>query len=120
MEGLVAFLLLATILLCALLNRRIRLLRADEQVLRTVIFDLNNAVTRADKAVAELRALSGETEHVLQDGIQKAEEMSVHLSHSVREGERVWKRITTIVNATDPFSEGNRSSNAGVGVGRAA
>ena len=54
-EGLVAILLMLTVGYCMLLNRRLKLLKADEQSLRATISELVTATEIAERAVAGLK-----------------------------------------------------------------
>ena len=54
-EGLVAILLMLTVGYCMLLNRRLKLLKADEQSLRATISELVTATEIAERAIAGLK-----------------------------------------------------------------
>lgn len=101
-EGLVALLLLITIGFCIALNRRIRMLRADEQMLRSVIGDLNSATIRAENAIAGLRVAAKEASEALSGQMRDAEDMAHELRRSVESGESVVTRIAAITRAAAP------------------
>lgn len=101
-EGLVALLLLITIGFCIALNRRIRMLRSDEQMLRTVVADLNAATMRAEGAIANLRRAVNESNDALTGQMQGAEATADALRRQVSAGEGVIARIFAITKAAQP------------------
>lgn len=108
-EGLVSFLLTIMIVLCCLLNRRIRLLRSDEQVLRSGIADLNRAFTQAEAAVSALRLTSQEARDTLMERMTQAEDLSALLNSRIREGDLLVKRIAAIARVTSFNSDRDSS-----------
>ena len=66
-EMLVAILLALTIAYCISLNRRLKLLRADEQSLRATISELVTATEIAERAIAGLKLTVDECEAGLGD-----------------------------------------------------
>lgn len=101
-EGLVAVLLLITIGFCVALNRRIRLLRSDEQMLRTVVADLNAATMRAEGAIANLRRAVNESNEALTSQMHGVDAKAEELHRQIAAGEGVIARIFAITKAAQP------------------
>ena len=124
-EGLVALLLLITIGFCVALNRRIRLLRSDEQMLRTVVADLNAATMRAENAIANLRRAVNESNDALTTQMHGVDIKTEELHQQIAAGEAVIARIFAITKAAQPAKGALPSASpqrpaANAGKGRAA
>jgi cytochrome c biogenesis protein ResB len=76
MEGLVACLLLVTVVYCALLERRIRTFRNGQESLRHLVAELDAATHRAEAAVGGLAATTREAEGALEDRLREARSLS--------------------------------------------
>ncbi|GBD46878.1 DUF6468 domain-containing protein [Methylopila sp. Yamaguchi] len=98
-ESLVAVLLVATIAYCALLNRRLGKLRADEGVMRETITELVASTHAAERAIVALRAALGHCEDTLAERLGRAETMSTAIAGQLSAGEEVIERITRIAKA---------------------
>lgn len=98
-ESLVAVLLVATIAYCAVLNRRLGRLRADEDVMRATITELVSATHAAERGVVALRATLGHCEETLAERLGRAQEMSNAIAGQLGEGEQVIDRISKIARA---------------------
>ena len=98
-EGLVSILLLLTIGYCMTLNRRLKMLRADESVLRNTIAELSAASQRAEAAIAGLRVAAGEAENHLAVQTRDAHEISQQLAGHVSEGEGIISKLAAITKA---------------------
>lgn len=96
-EVLVCFLLAATIGWCVVLDRRLRVLKADEQVMRKTIGDLIAATEKAERAVAGLRSVVSECDRSIATHLDQAERQSQELLLQIRSGDEVISRIGRIV-----------------------
>ncbi|ACL59581.1 DUF6468 domain-containing protein [Methylobacterium nodulans] len=101
-DGLVAVLLVASIVSSVRLSRRITRLKADEAALRRTIGDLMVATESAERAITGLRATLGECERTLAERLTVAEAMTAGLADGVRAGEEVVTRIGRIVAQARP------------------
>ncbi len=106
-EGLVSILLFLTIGYCMVLNRRLKMLRADETMLRNTIQELAAASHRAEKAIAGLRVAAGETENHLAVQTRDAHEISRMLARRVGEGEKIVAKLAAITQAATPSKPGS-------------
>lgn len=95
-EGLVAVLLVACMVTCARLGRRIARLQADEASMRAVIAELVQATDNADRAITGLRVTLGECDRTLAERLRTAERYAADLANQVEAGETVMNRIMQI------------------------
>ncbi|MCC6776562.1 MAG: chemotaxis protein [Hyphomicrobiales bacterium] len=86
-ESLVAALLVLTIGYCALLNRRLKRLKGDEQALRGTIAELITATEIAGRAVAGLKAAAQECDGTLGERMRAAERLSIAMARQLKAGE---------------------------------
>ena len=98
-EILVAILLALTIGYCMLLNRRLKLLKADEQSLRATISELVTATEIAERAIAGLKLTVDECEIGLGERLRSAERFTADLDRSIAAGKDLFERLTQIVTA---------------------
>lgn len=98
-EMLVAILLALTIAYCISLNRRLKLLRADEQSLRATISELVTATEIAERAIAGLKLTVAECEDGLGARLRSADRFTADLDRSIGAGKDVLDRLTRIVVA---------------------
>lgn len=96
-DGLVAVLLVATIVSSIRLSRRIVLLKGDEAALRQTIGDLMAASQTAERAIAGLRNALGECDRTLAERLGTAERYAADIAAQVEAGEGVIARIGAIV-----------------------
>jgi hypothetical protein len=82
-ESLVAILLMLTIGYCMLLNRRLKLLRADEDALRATIGELITATEIAERAIAGLKLTARDCEIGLGERLTRAERVTVELDRKL-------------------------------------
>ncbi|MGH6671057.1 MAG: DUF6468 domain-containing protein [Xanthobacteraceae bacterium] len=82
-ESLVAILLIFTIGYCMLLNRRLKLLRADEGALRATIAELVTATEIAERAIAGLKITARDCELGLGERLARAERVSADLDRKL-------------------------------------
>lgn len=102
MIGLVTELLLCVLLATSigysiLLDRRLRLMKADEQTMRKTILDLMTATESAERAVAGLRNVVRECDQTISGHLEKAERQSQDLMAHIQSGDDVIARIGRIV-----------------------
>jgi hypothetical protein len=98
-ESVVAFLLMLTIGYCYLLNRRLKMLKADEQSLRATISELVTATEIAERAIGGLKVTVHECDMTLGERLRKAERVTIELDRAVTAGKEVLGRVTQIVAA---------------------
>jgi hypothetical protein len=116
-DGLVAILLVLTIGYCVLLNRRLKLLKADEQSLRATISELVTATQIAERAIGGLKLTVHECDMGLGERLRKAERMTVEIDRTIVAGKELLSRLSQIVTAgrgvappiEPPPAEGRRS-----------
>lgn len=113
-ESLVAALLLVTIAYCMLLNKRLKLLRADEQSLKATIGELITATEIAERAIGGLKVTVRECNDNLGGQLSTAAEMCDRLGTHIHAGETVLHRLSRIAIAarTQPEEAQARSKNA--------
>lgn len=102
MIGLVTELLLCVLLATSigysiLLDRRLRLMKADEQTMRKTIVDLVSATEKAERAVAGLRNLINDCDQSIAGHLREAERHTHDLAEQIRTGDDVIARIARIV-----------------------
>lgn len=98
-ELLVAVLLALTIVYCMRLNRRLKLLKADEHSLRATISELVTATEIAERAIAGLKLTVQECELGLGARLRSADRFTADLDRSVAAGKDLLDRLTQIVTA---------------------
>jgi Domain of unknown function (DUF6468) len=98
-EMLVAILLALTIAYCISLNRRLKLLKADEQSLRATISELVTATEIAERAIAGLKLTVDECEAGLGARLRSADRFTADLDRSLAAGKDVYDRLARIVVA---------------------
>lgn len=102
---LVAVLLVATIISSVGLSRRMARMRADESAMRSTIADLIVATDTAERAIAGLKSLLGESDRTLSERLRTAERYSEDLATRVHAGETVMSRIAHIVDTSRRAAE---------------
>ncbi len=98
-ESLVAVLLLLTILYCARLNARLKLLKADESAMKATIVELVNATERAERAIAGLKLTVQEAEETLAPQLRDADAFNLAMTENLRAGDDVLGRLRQIAHA---------------------
>ena len=101
-EGLVAILLMLTVGYCMLLNRRLKLLKADEHSLRATISELITATEIAERAIAGLKLTVRECDQNLGERLRTAERFCADIERQLAAGDQVLDRLARIVSATRP------------------
>ena len=95
----VAGLLAVSILYCARLERRLRAIETSGADLRKTIEELDGAIERAARAVADLKTTASDSERTLSDRLDAARRRSAELSERIRAGSEVIACISRIVSA---------------------
>jgi hypothetical protein len=98
-DGMVAILLVLTISYCIMLNRRLKLLKADEQSLRATISELVTATEIAERAIGGLKLTVHECDMGLGERLRKAERVSIEIDRSVVAGKDLVSRLSQIAVA---------------------
>jgi hypothetical protein len=106
-ESLVAVLLMLTIGYCMMLNRRLKLLRGDEQALRATISELVTATEIAERAIAGLKITARECDIGLGERLTRAERLSGDLDRKLATGKEVVAHLAQIAAASRRADEPN-------------
>lgn len=93
MDALLAILLAATVGYCAVLERRLRHLRSDQQGLMKTIRDLNLAIATAQNSLRALHGAADEAEQKLSRHVTQGRALADELSLLASAGERIATRI---------------------------
>ncbi len=101
-ESLVAVLLLLTIAYCAILNNRLKRLKADEQSLKATIGELITATEIAERAVAGLKATAHECDATLGGRLRTADACCAELNQQIKAGDALLKRLSRVLAAARP------------------
>jgi hypothetical protein len=104
-ETLVAILLMLTVGYCMLLNRRLKLLKADEHSLRATISELVTATEIAERAIAGLKVTVHECDVGLGQRLNRAEVMVSEFDRRLTVGKDVLHRLSQIAIAARPQPE---------------
>jgi Domain of unknown function (DUF6468) len=92
-EILLSCLLLATVIYCALLERKLSALRKGQDGLKETIGELNRAIVSASVSMRTLRATADDAGKGLQEQVGKARGLIDELSLLTASGERIAQRI---------------------------
>jgi chromosome segregation ATPase len=103
-ESLVAALLMLTIGYCMLLNKRLKLLKADEHSLKATIGELITATEIAERAIGSLKLTVRDVNEHLGNKIATASEMSEQLRKHLQESDNILRRLSKIAIAARPAS----------------
>jgi hypothetical protein len=117
---LVAILLALTIIYCISLNRRLKVLKADEQSLRATISELVTATEIAERAIAGLKLTVQECEAGLGERLRSADRFTADFDRSVAAGQDLLERLTRIVVAGGGAMPATRPKAPAAAVTRAA
>src|SRR5204862_6942471 len=101
-ESLVAVLLMLTVGYCMLLNKRLKLLKADEHSLKATIGELITATEIAERAIGSLKHTVRDVNEHLVNKNATAADMSEQLKRQLAEGEIVLRRLSKLVIAGRP------------------
>ena len=95
----VAFLLMLTIGYCMLLNRKLKLLKADEQSLRATISELVTATEIAERAIGGLKLTVHECDMGLGERLRRSERVTIEMDRAIVAGKDLLARLSQIVSA---------------------
>ena len=98
-DCIVAILLMMTIGYCMMLNRRLKLLKADEQSLRATISELVTATEIAERAIGGLKITVHECDMGLGERLRKAERLAGDIDRAMVSGKDLISRLSQIVSA---------------------
>ncbi len=93
LNGIVAALLVATIVYSIRLNSRLEALRKGKEEFGTFIADFNKSVVSAEAALAQLKEASGESGNELKNLVGKAQALSDDLSFLLQRGADMADRL---------------------------
>ena len=105
-ESLVAVLLVFTIGYCALLNKRLKRLKADESSMRGIIAELITATEIAERAIGGLKVTVRECDENLGAQLSMGAALSAKLSKQVTAGDEILHRLSQIAMAARPSNAG--------------
>jgi hypothetical protein len=105
-ESLVAVLLLLTILYCARLNSRLKLLKADERAMKTTITELVLATENAERAIGMLNSTQRGAEDTLATQLRSADMFNTAIAENLKAGEDVLDRLRKIAFAGGMLDRG--------------
>ena len=119
LDGLVAALLLATVIYCFILNRRLSVMRDAQSEMRNLISEFNRAIEQARSGVETLKETAADAGDQLGREIDKARAMADELLVMTGSGERLAERLegdigkvrgtTRQAAATEPEAGGQQS-----------
>jgi hypothetical protein len=95
-EGIVAVLLVLTLVYCAVLNKRLKRLKADEHSLKATIAELITATEIAERAIGGLKLTVRDCNDNLGSQIAAAVEMTERLQTQIDLGNDVVRRVARI------------------------
>ena len=98
-ESLVAILLALTIGYCVLLNKRLKLLKADEQALKATISELITATEIAERAIAGLKMTVRDCDQNLSDRLSAGDSLARELGQQLEGGRIVLAHLAEITKA---------------------
>lgn len=98
-ESFVAILLMLTISYCWMLNRRLKLLRSDEDALRGTIAELITATEIAERAIGGLKTTARECDSGLGERLSRAERLCGELDRKLTAGKDVLGHLSQIATA---------------------
>ena len=108
-NGLVAILLLLTILYCIRLNEQLKRLKADGSSMQQTIAELITATESAERAIAGLKNTVREADETLGERLKAAEHYTVEIRNNTAAGAEVLNRLSKIAGArlmgTEPEEE---------------
>src|SRR6202161_4848902 len=104
-ESLVAVWLMLTIGYCALLNKRLKRLKADEHSLKATIGELITATEIAERAIGGLKHTVRDVNVNLGEQLASASQMSQQLKKQLAEGDNVLRRLSKIALAARPAAD---------------
>jgi hypothetical protein len=119
-ESLVAILLMLTIGYCMMLNRRLKLLRADEGALRVTIGELITATEIAERAIAGLKVTARDCELGLGERLTRAERVATDLDRKLLACKEVIEHLSQMPTAGRRAGEVSRPAQDAQAIAAAA
>jgi len=117
LDGLVIVLLVATIVYCVLLNRRLGAMRRNEDELQLLIASFNQATARAEAGIGALKKAAEGVRESLHGEVEDAKALYDELSFMLERGdalaERMGGRISEIRNEPSQTDGDTSSPSAG-------
>ncbi|MBY0382407.1 MAG: chemotaxis protein [Xanthobacteraceae bacterium] len=104
-ESLVAVLLIWTIVYCRTLNKRLKILKADEQSLKATISELITATEIAERAIGGLKLTVRECDQTLGSQLSEASDLAGSLGKQIAVGSEILKRLCDIAIAARATAE---------------
>ena len=98
-EGMVAVLLLLTILYCVRLSSQLKRFKADEKALRTTIAELVTATETAERCITGLKATVREADQTLGTRLQTAGRYCADIAQHTEAGTELLGRLVQIAGA---------------------
>jgi hypothetical protein len=109
-ESLVSLLLLLTIAYCALLNRQLSRLKADDSALKATISELISATGLAERAIAGLKLTVRDCDQGLGERLRAAQHLSAEMDRQLAAGENFLSRLSRIISAAQPGRAGQNGA----------
>ena len=108
LEGVVAILLLATVVYCAMLDRRLKALRSGQDGLRQLIADLQAVTEQARAGIGGLKQASDVIGRDLDDKLTQGQALAEELKLMVDAGDRIADRLSRVAGrpAMPPIGRG--------------
>lgn len=101
-----ATLLGVTVVYCALLERKLKALRSDQDGLKTTIVELSNAISAAGASMRALKSAAAEASETLESQISRARGLIDELAVVNASGERLAARIEGGITGTTSRAPG--------------
>ncbi len=111
-ESVVAILLMLTIGYCMMLNRRLKLLKADEDTLRGTIAELITATEIAERAIAGLKITARDCEIGLGERLNRADRVCAELDRKLAAGKGMIAGLSKTAAAGRLTESAGRSTEA--------
>lgn len=108
-EGLVAMLLVATIVYCIVVNRKLNSLKADQERLGDIVQELNQATQHAQTAIGGLRATVDTADRDLGTRLEAAGELETKLANSMAKADGVLSKLSAISQAARSRRDGQQT-----------
>jgi len=106
-ELVLSVLLLATIVYCALLERRLAALRSGQDGLKATIAQLNEAIVSASSSMRMLKTAAGAAAETLNERIARGRSLADELALLTATGDRIADRIAERGSAPLPAKNGS-------------
>ncbi len=101
-NGIMAVMLLVTIMYCWRLNGRIKLLQDSKSELATIIREFDESTRRATDSIAEIHAATSRLSENIQHKIDKANFLASDLDYMIEKGAKLTGRPEPVMNTPRP------------------